>query len=237
MPQDSFGTTFSWNGQVVANLNKINGIELSVDSVDTTTHQSANAYKDSDPGLVNAGEVSIEGFFEVTDTNGQQAMLTDASARTTRTGIITFPSGIASWTFTGYITKIKIGDAPVDGKIPFSASIKPKGKPTFAIATSVGMSALAISGSAVITPVFAIGTFEYIATVLTGVSSVTVTPTAANHTITVTANGASQTVISGQASSAIALGAAGTNTTITITVQEANKAPKTYTVRVARAAA
>jgi hypothetical protein len=84
-------------------------------------------------------------------------------------------------------------------------------------------------------PSFAIGTFEYVATVLTAVASVTVTPTAAGHTITVAANGLSQNVVSGQASTAISLGSAGSVTVITITVQETNKAPKVYTVNLGRA--
>jgi hypothetical protein len=234
MPHDAFGTTFSWNSQVVAELKNINGIELSIDSVDVTTHQSADAFKDSDPGLVDAGEVSIEGLFDITDTTGQHAMLTDASARTTRTGVITFPSSIATWTFTGYITKIKIGDAPVDGKIPFSASIKPKGKPTFAIAASANLTTpfFAMSESAVIVPAPAAAVYTYVATVLTGIASVTITPTATAGVITVNGN----VVATGQASSAIALGAAGTVTTATIVVTEANKAPKTYTIYITRAA-
>lgn len=230
------GTTLTWNSATVGKLKTINGIELSVDSVEETTHQSPDYYKEFTPGLIEAGDVSIEGFFDYTDTTGQQAMLTDANARETRTGVITFPSSVATWTFSGFITKIKIGDATTDG-IPFTASIKITGKPTFAISTSTGMSNVALSNSAVLAPTFAIGTYDYVATVLTGVSSITVTPTASAGTITITANGASQTVNSGSASSAIALGAAGSVTTITIAVQETNKAPKTYTIRVVRAAA
>lgn len=231
-----YGTTFSWNGQTVAKIKAINGIELSVDMVDVTTHQSANAYKEVEPGLIDAGEVTLDGLFDETDTAGQQAMLADLNSRLSRAAVITFPSSIASWSFTGYISKLKIGDAPVDGMIPFTASIKPTGKPIFAVTASTGMSALTLSNSAVLTPTFAIGTFDYVATVLTGVTSITVTPTAAAGTIVVTANGVSQTVSTGVASSAISLGAAGSVTTITISVTETGKAPKTYTIRVARAA-
>lgn len=132
---NTFGTEFSWDGVDVGGLTSINGITISVDSTEVTTHDSADAYKEFLPGMIDAGEVSVEGYFDYTDTTGQQAMLADASARGSKTGIITFPTTKATtWTFTGFITSIKIGDAPVDGAIPFSAKIKVTGKPTFAVA-------------------------------------------------------------------------------------------------------
>lgn len=231
----AFGTTFSWNSVTVAELSAINGIEISVDSVDVTTHESADSFKEYLPGLLDAGDVTLEGFFDYTDTTGQQAMLTDAYARTSRTGVITFPSATGTtWTFTGFITNIKIGDAPVDNAIPFEATIKVTGKPTLAVAASTGLTTpfFVISESAVVTPDEAGDEYTYVATVLTGVSSVTVTPTATAGTITV--NGT--TVATGEASGAITLGAAGSVTTITIVVTETSKSPKTYTIYLSRAA-
>jgi len=230
-----YGTSLTWNSVVVAALTKINGVELKVDSVDVTTHQSANAYKEMIPGLIDASEVSIEGLFDYTDTTGQHAVLADLNSRTLRTGIITFPAATGTtWTFSGYCMGCKIGDALTDGTIPFTASFKPSGKPTFAVAAAAGMSNLVISESAVVSPGFLIGTFDYVATVLTAITSVTFTPTSAAGTITITANGISQTVVSTHASSAIALGAPGSITTVVVVISEANKAPKTYTVRVVR---
>jgi len=226
------GTSLSWNGNVVAKLKTINGIESSLDMVDVTTHQSADFHKEVMPGLIDPGDVSIEGLFSFTDTTGQLAMLADFNSRVSRTCVITFPAASgASWSFTGFITNIKIGDATSDDGVGFSATIKPTGKPTFAIAASTGMSAVTLSNSAVLAPTFAIGTFDYVATVLTGVSYITVTPTAAAGVITV--NGS--VVATGVASSAIPLGAAGSITTVTVVVTETNKAPKSYVFRVVRA--
>jgi predicted secreted protein len=228
------GTTFSWNGKTVAGLTAINGIELTMDTVDVTTHQSSNSYKEYIAGLIDAGEVGIEGLFDATDTDGQQAMMTDFNGRTSRAAIITFPASTGTtWSFTGFITNIKIGDAPIDGAIPFSATIKPTGKPTFAVATSAGLTNpfFTLSNDAVLAPAASSTVYDYVATVLTAVDSITVTPTASAGTITV--NGS--TVVSGQASSTITLGAAGSITVVTIVVTETNKAPKTYTIRVVRA--
>lgn len=231
----SYGTTFTWDSVAIAELDTINGIEVTMSAIDVTNHQSANSYTESIPGMLTAGDVSLTGNYIYSDTTGQHAMLADMEARSVKTGIITFPASTGTtWTFSGFPTAVKIGDAPVDGKIPFTATIHPTGKPTLAVATSTGLTTpfFAISESAVITPDPANDTYTYVATVLTGVSSVTVTPTATAGTITVNGN----TVATGVASSAITLGAAGTNTTITIVVTETNKAPVTYTVHLSRAA-
>ena len=232
-----FGATLTWNSVVVAGLTAIHPPELSIDAVDGTTHQSTSANKQFFPGLVDPGEVSIEGFFDYSDPTGQLAMVTDAAARTARTGIVTFPASTGgSWTFTGFITKIKPADLPVDGLVPFTATIKVTGVPTFAVATSAGLTTPFFTMSTgTIIPAVSGSILSYVVEVVTGTTGVTITPTAAAGVITVTANGASQVVGSGNASSSITLGAATTITVITVSVQETNKAPKVYTVNVARA--
>jgi len=208
---------------------------LSVDSVEVTSHDSADYYKEFIPGLIDAGDVVLEGNFDYTDTAAQHAMITDANSRTSRTGVITFPSATGStWTFTGFVTSVKIGDAPVDNVVPFTATVKVTGKPTFAVATSAGLTTpfFSMSESAVISPDPAAAVYSYVATVLTAVTSVTLTPTAAAGVITVAGN----TVATGVASSSITLGAANTNTEVLVVITETSKAPITYTVLVARAA-
>ena len=210
-------------------------MEVSADTVEVSTHDSSDAYKEFVAGMLDGGEVSLEGYFDYTDTTGQQAMLVDMNARESKEGIITFPVATGTiWTFDGLITTYKLGDAPIDGVLAFAATIKITGKPTLTVATSTGLTTpfFAISESAVVTPDEAAAVYSYVATVLSGVESVTMTPTATAGTITVNGN----TVVTGEASSAITLGAAGTNTTITIIVTETNKASKTYTITVARAA-
>ena len=87
--------------------------------------------------------------------------------------------------------------------------------------------------TATLAPVFAVGTYAYTASVVTGTASVTVTPTLAGATITLRVNGT--VVASGVASGAIALTVAAT-TTITVTVAETAKTNKTYTINISRAA-
>lgn len=227
---NTFGTTITWNGQTVAKLSNIGGVSMSMSTTDVTTHQSTDSIEEFVAGLIKLDDIPIEGYFDPTDSNGQQAMLTDFYARTPRTAVITFPVATGTtWTFTAYITAIKIGDNPIEGAIPFTASIKPSGKPVLAVAASNNLSDLTIT-TATLYPAFAAGTYDYTAT-STG-ASVTVTPTASAGVITV--NGS--TVTSGEASNSISLGSANTVTVITAIVTETNKAPRTYVIRVAKTA-
>ena len=227
----AFGTEFSWNGETVAGLNAINGIEITAETVDVTTHDSEGAFREFLTGFLDAGEVSLEGFFDPEDTTGQQAMLASSLAREIKQCIITFPASTgATWTFDGLITAIKIGDAPVDNAIPFSATIKPSGQPVFATATATGLSDMTMTGATLV-PAFAAATLEYIATAEAETATVKVTPTASG---TIKVNG--NTVVSESPSGDITLGAAGTITVINIEVTEPNTAAKKYTISVARAA-
>jgi len=226
-----YGTTLTWNGVTVAELTSIGTPEISMDTVEVTNHQSADAYKEYIAGLLDAGEISVEGNFDYTDTTGQQAILTDMNARTSRTVVITFPATTGTtFTFTALATRFKVGDAPVDGKIPFSASFKPTGKPTFAVATVTGMSACGFSNDVLMMPTFAIGTYEYAVTITNGETSTIVTPVdgTSGEVITITGpDGTSQVVATGVASSAITIASDELND-ITIVISKTNYAPKTY---------
>lgn len=229
--KSGLGTRLSWDGNYVSDVTKIGGVEVSVDTLETTTLDSI--YKEFISGMPDAGSVDIEGYFYPGDTNGQIA-LKNAVGGALKTCVITLPTAFAtSWTFTGMVVKFKTGEADKDGIVPFSANIKISGMPVLAITASAGLTTtfFSISNSAVINPAPAGNVYEYVATVLTGVSSVTVTPTATAGVITV--NGS--VVTSGQASAAITLGAAGSLTNITIQVTETGKMPKTYIIRLSRA--
>lgn len=230
------GTKLKWDGNLVGEIFNVDGLEVTAESEDTTTHDDASdGYTTNMPGWKTASDVKIEGYYKPSDTNGQLALATDFESGAQKTAAIVFPGSTGEYSFTGSVVGHKFGGAALKGGIGFTATIKPSGKPTLSIGTSAGLTTpfFALSESAVLTPAAAGDVYDYVATVLTGVSSITVTPTAAAGVITVNGN----TVATGVASSAIALGAAGTNTTITIVVTETGKAPKTYIIKVARAAA
>lgn len=231
----AFGVSLARAGTTIAELTSIGSPKLSLDTQETTSHQSDNNYKEYIGTLLDGGEVAIEGNFISSDSDGQIGLITDMNNRTVQAFVITFPTAItATWTFSALVTAFEIGDMAVDGTLTFSATLKVTGKPVLAITASTGLTTpfFVISESAVVTPTKAGDTYTYVATVLTGVTSVTVTPTAAAGVITVNGN----VVATGVASSAITLGAAGSVTTITITVTETAKTAKTYTIYLSRAA-
>ena len=229
------GATLARDGHTIAEITKIGGIEINLETLDVTTLTSPDSFKEFIGTWFDTSEVPIEGNFIAGDTDGQIALMADQLAMTVQAFVLTLPTAItATWSFNALVTKFKVGDYAVGGKIDFSASLKISGKPYLAIGASTGLTTpfIAISQSAVMVPAAANAVYDYVATVLTGVSSVTITPTASAGVITV--NGS--VVASGIPSAAIALGAAGSITTVTIVITETGKVAKTYTVRIARAA-
>jgi predicted secreted protein len=231
----SFGTTLTWNSQTVAELDNIGGVEISVDMIDVTNHQSTSGFREFIAGLADAGEIAIEGNFAYDDANGQIAMMADATAKTSRDAVITFPDSIATWSFMALISRIKVGDSPIDGKIPFSASLKITGVPTLATSASNKITALSIT-TATLYPTFDQNVKEYVA-VSTG-GTCTVDATFATGTCSMYVDGVLQeNLTSEQASGNVSLGADGSRTVIKLVVREDGKTSQTYTIEVANAAA
>ncbi len=228
------GTTLKRDGNLIAELTKIGGLEITLGTIDVTTLTSTSDFREFIGGLLEVGEIPIEGNFIAGDTDGQVALMSDQLAKTVQDFIITFPTTItATWTFTALVTKLKIGDYSTGDKVSFSGSLKPTGVPTLAIGASDGLTTdfFTISESAVVSPAPAATKYDYIATVLTAIESVTVTP---HGTGVLRVNGA--VVATGEASTAITLGAAGTITDITITQTDTGKVAKTYKIKLFRAA-
>jgi len=224
--------TISWNGATVAEVTNMGTPKKSVDMKDVTPINETNGYAQSLPTLKKGDTFTIEGNFYPTDA-AQLALESDFEAKTEREYIITSTDPI--WTLTGnaYISDFSLTGLESGGVQGFSATIHPTSKPTLAVTASDGLTTpfFSMSESAVITPAAAQATYTYVATVLTGVASVTITPTAAAGVIKV--NGS--TVATGVPSSAITLGAASSVTEATITVTETGKTTKTYTIYIMRA--
>jgi len=131
-----YGAALSWNSQAVARISKIGEFGFSIAKNDITTFSAAAVFKEYGAGMIDPGELSLEGFLATNDTNGQVAMLTDAKARTSRTVVITLPTTLGTVTFTGtaFITDIKIGDITPEGTIPIKIKLAYTGETTLAIA-------------------------------------------------------------------------------------------------------
>jgi len=229
------GVVLEREGVAIAEITKISPQSNKQDTVDVTTLSSVGNYREFIAGWKDAGELQIEGNFVAGDIAGQQAVFADFEAGTVSSYVLTFPTAItATLTFAALVTEFGIGGFAVGDKVPFNATLKISGAATLAISASDGLTTpfFAISESAVISPAPSATKYDYIATVLTAISSVTVTPTATTGVLTVQGG----TVVSGAASTAIALGAAGTIKDIVITQKNTGKVAKTYRIKLFRAA-
>jgi len=237
----AFGTTLNWDGEDIAEITSISGPSLKSDAIDVTSHDSTDATREFIAGLVDGGDVTIEGHFYSGDSAGIIAFIADMLARSTKECIITGPTSEAfTWTFDAFATEFDTS-YPHDNKLGFTATLKVTGVPALAVTASTGMSActgIEENGGGAITllPTFAIGTYAYTTSVNTASTYIKLTPTAASHTITISNGSEEQQVTSGAQSGEIDLGAAGTITTVTVKVQESGKTAKTYTIYVSRAA-
>ncbi len=134
----AFGVTLKRDGNVIAEVTNIGGMEITREMLDVTNEASASTYREFIPGMKEAAELTIQGNFKAGDTDGQVGLVTDLEAGTLQDFILTFPTSItATWTFKAYVTKFKTGDFPVAGKLDFSASLKITGKPVVTTARSM----------------------------------------------------------------------------------------------------
>lgn len=129
----AFGTTlvYSTGSKTVGELTSISGIELTADTIDMTSHQSTDRYREYIQGLRDGGEVTVTGVAYPSDT-GQAQVLTHYAAGDSQELVMTFPDS-SNWTFDGIVTSYHpVTSADIDGKLEFSATFKIDGKPVFA---------------------------------------------------------------------------------------------------------
>ena len=236
-PQIGYGTTFTWDGDPVGELTRISPVSITIAKQDSTNLAPANAFKTILPGLLDPGDVDLEGFFTPGDT-GQAGMLADMLSRTEKEFIITFPSAISSSTWTGdaYVTSFVAGDVTPEGIIPWTATISITGKPVLGVTAAGDATNIELVGNVtanmVEIPTFAGSTYIYsVIGVADTTFTVEVTAAAADDITLNVDGGADIALTTGVPSANINTSIAGI-VTLVIRVQEDNKSTKTYTVRV-----
>ena len=228
-------TVLTWVADDIAEITSVNGVSISVTKVDSTSLGSANHYKEILPGLLDPGDVEIEGIFVPSDP-GQFALLTDMNSRTARAFTITFPTAMAAtWTGTAYVTAFSTGPTTSEGMVTFSATLSIVGIPTLNRTLVTGMTGLTgteTSGAITIEPTVDAATWNYSCrTDLTG-AWITLTPVGAGQTFEITALGVTHTVATGVATGHITVGGADTVTVVYIKATETGKVSKNYTLTV-----
>lgn len=218
----------------IAEVTNISGPSLSADSIEVTSHDSEDGYREFIQGLKDAGEVTMDLNF--VPTNATQASLLSIyeSGEVTNFQMVFPDTTNTTWGFAGFVTGFEVG-MPTDTQLTASSTIKITGKPTLEnLIASTGLTTpffVLSEGDATVLPAKATATTFYTANVINATTSLTVTPTAAAGVIKVNGN----TVASGDASGAIDL-AVGPNQ-IVVSVTETGKLTKEYEIIVTRASA
>ena len=231
-----YGTTFTWDGDAVGELTRISPVNITISKQDSTNLGATDAFKTILPGLLDPGDVELEGWFAPGDT-GQAGMLADMLSRTVKEGIITFPTAISSstWTFDAYVTAFTAGDATPEGIVLWTATVSITGKPVLGVTATTGPTDIlidgSVSGALTEVPTYAAGTYGYIVdTSSEATVNVTVTAPSAT-TITMNVDSGADIALATTVASGEQAVAAGTIVTLVITVTETLKSPKTYTFR------
>jgi len=235
-PQIGYGTTFTWDGDPVGQLTRIGPVNITIAKQDSTNLGATDAFKTILPGLLDPGDVEIEGWFTPSDT-GQAGMIADMLSRTVKEFIITFPTAISSSTWTGnaYVTSFTAGDATPEGIVPWSATISITGKPTLGVTAATGPTDILIDGnvSGALTeiPTYAAGTYIYsVDTSAEATFNVKVTAPGADS-ITMNIDGGADIALTTATESGEQSTTSGAITTVVITVAETGKSSKIYTFR------
>ena len=117
-------------GTAIASLTEIGGLELSADTIDTTSLDTTNnnGYRTFVTSFKDAGEVSMTGFFDPTHAT----ILTDFEAGTVNAYEIEFTDGTI-WGFNACVTGFTTG-ASLEDLVSFEGTLKVSGKPTLTVA-------------------------------------------------------------------------------------------------------
>ena len=123
------GTTLTF-GALVANLTSLSGIGGTADTLDISTHDTADDWREHIGGWADGSEISVEGVYDA----GNETLLPLVGTKVSD-ATITFPlAKVHTFTADMIMTAFE-ADAPHDGLIGFSASFKISGKPAITVAT------------------------------------------------------------------------------------------------------
>lgn len=127
-------TTAPTEWDYIGELTNIGGPSITVNPIDVTSHDSADAYNEFVAGLIDGGDVTLDGNLVSAAAGNEMVDLSNERivacfyVKFPTTGTSTSAVSYDSWLFTGIANAFET-DAPHDGKIGFSAGIKLSGKP------------------------------------------------------------------------------------------------------------
>lgn len=118
----------------VAQLDNIGGPENIVETVDSTTHDSTDGYREHLETVRAYGEIPIEGVWDPAHAthDGTAGLRSKAEGAGPHNWKIIWPDAATTTAaFAASLVNLKFGDAPVDGLLKFTGSLKISGKITW----------------------------------------------------------------------------------------------------------
>ncbi|MGG4462607.1 phage tail tube protein [Micromonospora provocatoris] len=127
------GTKLKKGTTQIGKLTSIGGLDLTADTIDSTTLDSTDGFREFEGGFKDAGEVPISGYFDPTQHQGLYA---DLLSGVKSDYSIEFPIELgASWEFEAIVTAFKTG-AELEDLVSFEATLKVSGKPELIVDTT-----------------------------------------------------------------------------------------------------
>lgn len=129
----AFGTTIQKSGgTALAELTSISGPNITTETIDVTSHDSDNTYREYISGVFDGGEINVEGLLQL-GSAGQSDFITDAQDGSGDSYTITYSNTEAStWVATCIVTSFEI-IATYDDALKWSGTLKVTGKPAFTV--------------------------------------------------------------------------------------------------------
>lgn len=120
----------------VAQVTNIGGPSLAADNIDTTTHDSTNAWEDSVIGILRSGDLTMDIVYDPADdthdaTGGAGLLTRLKDIVRTNFSLIFSDSGATTWGFDGDVTGFVPG-APVADGLTAAVTVKVTGLPILA---------------------------------------------------------------------------------------------------------
>lgn len=129
----AFGTLLKRAGTTIAQVKKISGPGLSLDTEDVTSHDSTGGWEELVATILRSGEISLDLVYDPATATHKYAaggLLHDLVSRTAVAYTLVFPDGAATtWSFNAFVTGFE-PSAPVDGSLTATATLKITGQPT-----------------------------------------------------------------------------------------------------------
>lgn len=116
----------------IGNVMNISGPSLALETIDTTSHDTADKFREFIGGLRDAGEVSFSVNFLPSHAtqSSTSGLIKDLEDATLRDFQIVFPfTAVVTWAITALVTGYT-PTAPIDDKMTADVTLKVSGKPT-----------------------------------------------------------------------------------------------------------